>query len=125
MNKIILIISLIIISQMGFAQNNNNNKDTVMSYDNFPPGLAEIHFTKINSILSFPKEAISKSITTGKVYCLYKLDKDGNLYDIIIIKSTNKLFNKYAIKYLKGFQAKVKPYQIGAFFTQKVTFILE
>jgi len=125
MNKIILMFFLIIISQMSFAQNKKNKKDTVMNLAQLSQNMTPIYFTRINSVLTFPREAISKGISSGVVYCSFSLDKYGDIYDISIIKSSNKLFNKYAVKYLEGFEAKVQPIQIGHYYSIKISFILE
>lgn len=123
MQKLLLLVSLLFLSQNCFAQ--NEIKDTVANLSHLPTDIATINFTKINTNIIYPKEAINKNILNGTVYCSFKIDKQGKLYDITIDNTSNKLFNKYAKEYLEGLQAEVKPEQINIPFSIKLIFQIE
>ena len=122
MFKLYFIVGLLLIRVGGFAQ---DKKDTTSYFPDLPPGITTINFNKINTEIVFPREAIKEAVHTGVVYCSFKIDKKGRLYQISIEKSSNRLFEKYAIKYLEGFHVAVKTTQVGIPFTIKLVFKTE
>lgn len=122
MYRLCLIACLLVVSLTVFAQ---DKKDTTAYFPDLPPDITKINFNKINTEIIFPREAIKESIYTGTVYCSFKINREGKLYKISIEKSSNRLFDKYALKYLEGFQVAVKATQVDVPFTIKLIFKAE
>lgn len=122
MYKSSLLVFLLVVSFLGFGQ---NKKDTTYFYPDPDSRITTVNFNKINQEIIFPLEAVKKDIFWGTVYCAFKIDKDGKLYEISIEKSSNELFNKYAIRYLESFNVAVNPEQVGRAYSIKLIFKIE
>lgn len=122
MYKFSLLFLLLIYGCSGFGQ---DKKDTTNFYPDPDSRITTINFNKINQEIIFPLEAVKKNIFYGTVYCVFKINKDGKLYEISIEKSSNELFNKYAVRYLENFTVEVNPEQVGRAYSIKLIFKIE
>jgi outer membrane biosynthesis protein TonB len=87
------------------AQNHGQKDQDSLFY----PGtqdLTSFTFEDINTHIIFPREAAMKNIFNGSVTCKYAYDKYGNIINISCVKSSNAIFEKYAIEYLKKLKIK-------------------
>jgi len=100
-------------------------KDSTFKLDEFPTGLKDLKFNKLCTNITFPLEAINKGIYEGFVYCSFKINDIGQLYDIKPFKYSNKVFLKNAIEYFNQLQVDVETVQIDVLYQLKLNYKIE
>jgi len=88
--------------------------------------LMDISFRDMNSTIIYPLEAIKKKIYNGYVFCSFKFDSLGVINAVRVMKSSNKVFEKYAVDALKKVNIKITDRaQIGTWYARKFIFKIE
>lgn len=128
-NKIFLLLTLCFLltsSLESFCQVDDQiDKDSTYKLDEFPSGLMNLKFNKIATNITFPLEALENEVYEGFVYCSFRINEVGQLYDIKAFRYSNEVFVKYALEYFNELRVAVDTVQINVKYQLKLNFKIE
>ena len=107
MKKLVAIILLCLSGMLfvneAYAQKNEKVQGEIFSYVDTVPefiGGRDALIEFITTHMEFPKKATTKGIKKGKVYLEFVVKADGEIVNIKVSKTSDKIFNNEAIRLL-------------------------
>lgn len=123
---LLTLFSLVTLSRESLCQVDSQiDKDSTYKLDEFPSGLMNLKFNKISTNIIFPLEALENEVYEGFVYCSFKINEVGQLYDINAFRYSNEVFVKNALKYFNELRVAVDTVQINVTYQLKLNFKIE